>query len=159
MINIFRKICNFLNSSFRNSRARTELSTYKPCYRIADINTSIANEPSVTIQMIGKNITFKIAPETLLADNKLVNCFSPTDIRTLTYLGYLGINSPKYKILAKLLFLKLYHCYNESIESINFYTNYTLFCYNNKRVGAVVLHRTLWFLMFEVIFVLLLWLL
>lgn len=103
MINICRNICNFIKSSFRNSRAITELNTYKPCYRVADIDTSVTNEPSVTIQMIGKSITFKIAPEALLADDKLVNCFSPTDIRTLTYLGYLGINSPKYKILAKTL--------------------------------------------------------
>jgi len=29
--------------------------------------------------------------------------------------------------------LKLYHCYNESIESINFCVNYNLFYSNNKK--------------------------
>ena len=45
-------------------------------------------------------------------------------------------NLQKYKILAKLLFLKLYHCYNESIKSINFCFNYNLFYYNNKKEGT-----------------------
>ncbi len=37
----------------------------------------------------------------ILADNSLVDQFPQRDIRALSYLGYIGINSPKYKILAK----------------------------------------------------------
>ena len=33
----------------------------------------------------------------------MTDLFSPRDVRTLTYLGYLDINSPKYRILAKRL--------------------------------------------------------
>lgn len=33
----------------------------------------------------------------------MVDLFSPRDIRNLTYLGYLGMNAPKYKILAQQL--------------------------------------------------------
>ena len=38
-----------------------------------------------------------------MANDHLVDQFSPRDIRALTYLGYLGVNGPKYKILAKKL--------------------------------------------------------
>jgi len=55
------------------------------------------------IQVVGKSTTFKMQPEKILADDTMTNQFSPCDVRTLTYLGYLGINSPKYKILAKKL--------------------------------------------------------
>ncbi len=48
-------------------------------------------------------MTFDIKPEDLLANDEMVNKFSPCGVRTLTYLGYLGINSPKYKILVKRL--------------------------------------------------------
>lgn len=72
-----------------------------PGYRLAEIIQDEDGSYYVTIQVINKNITFRTKPEEILAENNLVNQFSPTDIRALTYLGYLGINSPKYKILAK----------------------------------------------------------
>lgn len=56
-----------------------------------------------TIQITNKRQIFKMRPEEILADDKLTDCFSQRDIRTLTYLGYLGINSPKYRILAQRL--------------------------------------------------------
>lgn len=76
---------------------------YRPIYRIVNIEKDEANEYYVTIQIIGRSVTYKTKPEELLSDDRLVNLFSPIDIRNLTYLGYLGINSPKYKILAKRL--------------------------------------------------------
>jgi len=57
----------------------------------------------VTIKVINKNISFTIKPDEILAKDSMVDLFSPRDVRTLTYLGYLGINSPKYKILARRL--------------------------------------------------------
>lgn len=50
------------------------------------------------------NPGFKVyydVPEKILESDGYINKFSPTDVRTLTYLGYLGINSPKYKLLAQ----------------------------------------------------------
>ncbi|OGT32004.1 MAG: hypothetical protein A3E87_10660 [Gammaproteobacteria bacterium RIFCSPHIGHO2_12_FULL_35_23] len=76
---------------------------YIPTYRIVNIEQDANGDYQVSIQLIGKQTVIKSAPEKLLADDKVVNCFSPRDVRTLTYLGYLGINSPKYKILAKTL--------------------------------------------------------
>ncbi|QLH42298.1 MAG: hypothetical protein HWD59_05950 [Coxiellaceae bacterium] len=69
-------------------------------YRVADIETE-GDEHTCVIQVIGKGLTFKIKPEKLLANDERIDYFSQKDIRTLTYLGYLNINSPKYKVLAK----------------------------------------------------------
>jgi hypothetical protein len=74
---------------------------FVPVYRLVDIITSQNDEHELIVQVIHKNITFKIKPETLLADDAVVDLFSPRDVRTLTYLGYLDLNSPQYKILAK----------------------------------------------------------
>ena len=57
----------------------------------------------VKIQLINRKLAFDKKPEDILADDEMVDQFSPRDIRTLTYLGYLGINEPKYKILAQRL--------------------------------------------------------
>jgi hypothetical protein len=57
----------------------------------------------VTVQLTNKSQVFKMKPEEILADDSLTDCFSQRDVRTRTYLGYLGINSLKYKILAKRL--------------------------------------------------------
>lgn len=76
---------------------------FKPIYRIANIEKNALGDYEVVVQLIGKTTVFKIRPEEILADDKMTDQFSPRDIRTLTYLGYLGINSPKYRILAKKL--------------------------------------------------------
>ena len=79
-------------------------SIFIPAYRIVEImRDEESDNYIVKIQMINKNTTFNITPEEILAKNEVVDRFSPRDVRTLTYLGYLGINSPKYKILAKRL--------------------------------------------------------
>lgn len=83
----------------KNSKAK---DAYKPLYKLTEILED-QEEYVVVIQLIGKNIVFNAKPEEILADDSLVDKFSPRDIRTLTYLGYLGINGPKYKILAKKL--------------------------------------------------------
>jgi hypothetical protein len=74
-----------------------------PTYRVANIEKDTNDEYIATIQIIGKNITFTAKPEEILADDLMTERFAPRDLRTLTYLGYLGMNSPKYKILAKRL--------------------------------------------------------
>jgi hypothetical protein len=81
----------------------TKADTYKPAYRVLEILQDEEHNYTVHVQLIHKNLAFHAKPEEILADDKLVDQFSPRDVRTLTYLGYLGINSPKYKILAKRL--------------------------------------------------------
>lgn len=71
-------------------------------YKVAEIIED-EEEYTVVIKLANKNITFTATPEEILANDSLVDKFSPRDIRTLTYLGYLGINAPKYKILARKL--------------------------------------------------------
>ena len=78
------------------------LTPHHTC-RVLSIEKNDENNHVAYIQFVGKNKIFKIKPEDILADNSMTDLFSQRDIRTLTYLGYLGINSPKYKILAKRL--------------------------------------------------------
>ena len=75
---------------------------YTPVYRLVEIIKS-EDEHKLVIQVVHKNITFTLKPEELLADDSIIDLFSPRDARTLTYLGYLDMNSPQYKILAKRL--------------------------------------------------------
>jgi hypothetical protein len=82
----------------------TELNTHKPLYKLVEIREE-DKEYTVVIKVANKNITFDAKPEEILANDYLVDQFSPRDIRALTYLGYLGINGPKYQILAKKLSL------------------------------------------------------
>ncbi len=77
--------------------------SYKPNYRILEIYKNDKDEYIAQIQVINRNHVFTVRIEEILAKDDLVDQFSPRDIRTLTYLGYLSINSPQYKILAKRL--------------------------------------------------------
>jgi hypothetical protein len=76
---------------------------FVPVYRLVDIIKSDDDEHKLIIQVIHKNITFSLKPEELLANDSVIDLFSPRDVRTLTYLGYLDLHSPKYKIMAKRL--------------------------------------------------------
>lgn len=78
-------------------------SIFVPTYRIVSIKQNEEDDYEVSVQVIGTATVIKMKPEEILADDDLTNKFSPTDVRTLTYLGYLDINSPKYKILARRL--------------------------------------------------------
>lgn len=92
-----------IKKTFADLKQEKNKNTYTPIYRVVEILENEEAEYTIHIQLIGKGLTFYAKPEEILADDKLVDQFSPRDIRTLTYLGYLGINSPKYKILAKRL--------------------------------------------------------
>ena len=89
----------FIDSFFNPSKREY----FIPSYRILEIFQDEEDTYNAEIQIINKNITFKAKPEEISSQDTLVNQFSPRDIRTLTYLGYLGINNPKYTILAKKL--------------------------------------------------------
>ncbi len=76
---------------------------FTPTYRVLNIIQDEDGDYIAHVQIINKNQTLRLPPEEILENDDLVNQFSPCDVRTLTYLGYLGINAPKYKILAKRL--------------------------------------------------------
>lgn len=81
-------------------------TAFEPMYRILAIEEVEDSEYEATVQITNKSHTFKMKPEEILSDDKMTDSFGPRDIRTLTYLGYLGVNSPKYKILANRLYEK-----------------------------------------------------
>ncbi|OGT06658.1 MAG: hypothetical protein A2103_03570 [Gammaproteobacteria bacterium GWF2_41_13] len=102
MKKIIRKFKKHLDAISKSLSPKTALA-FNPIYRVAEIEKDKNGEYEITIQLIGKSTVFKMKPEEILADDKMTDQFSPRDVRTLTYLGYLDINSPKYRILAKKL--------------------------------------------------------
>lgn len=99
------KLINFIEKfkHFSQYFKKNKKDAFIPAYRVVRIMQEKDDNYIVTIQVINKNICFKAKPEELLAKDEIVDQFSPRDIRALTYLGYLGINAPKYKILANRL--------------------------------------------------------
>lgn len=70
-------------------------------YRIVEINEKKDGGCQFTIQVIGKNLTFKTTARKLAADDKMLESFSRQDVRTITYFACQEINEPKYKIMVK----------------------------------------------------------
>lgn len=95
-----KNIIQSLKTIFNNMKIKEKKTNYEPIYRLVEIREE-DGDYTVVIQIINKSITFITKPEEILANDTLVDQFCPRDVRSLTYLGYLGINSPKYKILAQ----------------------------------------------------------
>lgn len=76
-------------------------SGYKPSYKLVEIFKNEDDEYIVHIQIINKKLVFYTKPQEILMDDEFVDQFSPRDIRTLTYLGYLSLNKPEYSITAQ----------------------------------------------------------
>ena len=72
-------------------------------YRILKVFQNKKDEYIAHIQIVSKSLAFYIRPEEILANDNFVEQFSARDVRTLTYLGYLGINNPRFKIMAQKL--------------------------------------------------------
>jgi len=94
IIRIIIKLTAFIKDSKKSNY-------YEPKYRIVETFKDEEDNYKVMMQIINKNITFYANPEDILANDKLIDSLSPRDVRTLTYLGYLSLNQPKYKILAQ----------------------------------------------------------
>jgi len=99
---VIKIITQKIKQFFESIKKNYEKNTFRPKYKVIEILEE-EDQHYVMIQMINKNITFNAKPEEILANDLLVDQFSPRDVRALTYLGYIGINSPTYKILAKKL--------------------------------------------------------
>ena len=83
-------------------------------YKVVSIEKDDCDNYHVLIQITNKSQTFRMYPEEILENDGLVDFFSQKDIRTLTYLGYIGINTPKYKIIAK----RLSECDNKLVFAL-----------------------------------------
>lgn len=91
------------NKFFKILAKISQFKTSPHTYRVLSIEKDAQNDYVAVVQMINSRSLFKMKPEEILADDNMTDSFSQRDIRTLTYLGYLDMNSPKYKILAKRL--------------------------------------------------------
>jgi hypothetical protein len=94
------KIISRLKTFVEFIKKQNSLQNNRPIYKLVEVIKEADNYIAV-IKIVNKNIVFQIKPEEVLGNDDLVDQFSQRDIRALTYLGYLGIHSPRYKILAK----------------------------------------------------------
>ncbi len=103
MIKFIVQLLLTLKKNYKSASIFVKKNLPKHVYRIHSIEQDESNTFVAIIQITTTRQVFKIKPEEILMSDQITDCFSQRDIRTLTYLGYLGINSPKYKILAKRL--------------------------------------------------------
>jgi nucleoside-triphosphatase THEP1 len=100
---MFRQFLQKFKKSYKSLATLIKENSPKYPYRILSIDKDENDDFSAEVQLIGRRQTFRMKPEEILANDSLTDSFSQHDIRTLTYLGYLSLNSPKYKILAQYL--------------------------------------------------------
>ena len=95
------RILDIIKKTIATFNKISEENNNRPKYRVIEIFKDKDDNYKTMLQVVNKNVTFYAKPEEILADDDLVDCLSPRDVRTLTYLGYLSINQPQYKILAQ----------------------------------------------------------
>ncbi len=103
MINFLKQQTNKLLAGCKAVAVLIKDSSSQASNRVLTIEKNKDDDFIIKVQLINTSQTFIMRPEEILASDDLTDSFSPRDIRTLTYLGYLSLNSPKYKILAKKL--------------------------------------------------------
>lgn len=69
--------------------------------RVSDYAKNENGEYEVNVQMIGKNVIFKTTPKQVMVDNFLLESFSKSDIRLLTYLACEDIKEPTHEVLGQ----------------------------------------------------------
>lgn len=102
-INLILNLISRLKSSYRLTASLVKQNRHKHAYKVLSIEQDEESNFIAVVQITSKGQPFRMQPEAILVNDDLTDSFSQRDIRALTYLGYLGINSPKYKILAKRL--------------------------------------------------------
>ena len=95
------KLTNVIKRFFLFHKKLIREGTFKPVYRIVEILQNQQDSYFIRIQLINKNVIFDVDPIEVLAHDEMVDKFSPRDIRTITYIAYLGLNTPKYKIVSQ----------------------------------------------------------
>lgn len=108
MINYIAQLVLKIKTSCQSASTLIKKSLPKHAYRVLSIEQNEDETYVAVVQITNTSQVFRMSPEEILASDETTDLFSQRDIRTLTYLGYLGINGPKYKILAKRL------CENDS---------------------------------------------
>jgi len=94
LVTTFRKcvrIFNYLNHN----------QIFQPKFRLIEFEKNDEHGYLAHISIINTKLTFFITVMEILADNDIVDQFSPRDVRTLTYLGTLDLNQPEYSIMAQ----------------------------------------------------------
>lgn len=103
VVNFFRQLFYKFSANYRSIFALVKKSMPEHSYRVLSIEQDENDNYFAVIQIRNKKEIFRMRPEEILSNDHMTDSFSQRDIRALTYLGYLGVNSPRYKILAKRL--------------------------------------------------------
>jgi len=67
-------------------------------YRLIEIK-QLASQYKLIIQIVGKSSIIESSPQEIVATDRLLEGFSKTDVRTITYLACNPIKKQKYKII------------------------------------------------------------
>ena len=70
-------------------------------HRLVDYKKNEKGDYQVTVQIAGKNLTFKSTPQKIMANDEIFESFSKKDIRLLTYLACEDIKEPLHKVLGQ----------------------------------------------------------
>lgn len=103
IMGIIKSILTRIHNFFSNVSSVIKESTNVPLYKVVNIDQDDEGLYYAIVQKSNSPQIFTFKPEEILENDDLTDSFSPRDVRTLTYLGYLGMNGPRYKILAKRL--------------------------------------------------------
>lgn len=68
-------------------------------YRIAEIKQLSSGENKIIIQVIGKSTFIECTPQETVMDDRLLEGFSKSDVRTITYFACKQSQKPKYRIV------------------------------------------------------------
>lgn len=93
-------ITNYFASLMKQYHELQMKAQQQDVYRIVHINEK-GGKCILDVQIVGKNIVFKASPEELAGDDKMMNCFSRQDVRTITFFACQEIKKPKYSLLLK----------------------------------------------------------
>jgi hypothetical protein len=67
-------------------------------YKVIEVQKQKNGTPTLMVQVCGKNAIFKVSPQEILLDDRLLEGFSKQDIRNITYLACAD-TKPKSKII------------------------------------------------------------
>jgi hypothetical protein len=85
-----------------------ELNKYQEnnIFRVANFKKNAFGQTKLIIQIIGKSTVFECTPKEIVSDSSLLEGFSKSDVRTITYFACEQLNQPDYTISTQELDVK-----------------------------------------------------
>lgn len=90
-------VSEYLTCFLKN--CNNETANQQNIYRIVVVKKCTPEQIKLIVQIIGKSIAVEFTPQEVVANDQLLQGFSKTDIRTITWLACQQVSKPKYKIV------------------------------------------------------------